>query len=231
LTARGAGGGAWLYLTYPLNAVLMPAPSLAVAAWLARARAVSWTLCAAGALVFLAAQAVRRPLNAGLARVLGRERLDARLLALTAGLTEETARYAALRWALPEVQAWPGALMLGAGHAGFEALLLALTAGLATVAMVRLRHSTRAWERVPAARRAAVRARLAAYWAAPAAAPLLGVVERVVALAVHLGGALLALQAVVRGSPAWLGAAVLLHAAVDAAALALAGRGARAAPR
>jgi uncharacterized membrane protein YhfC len=196
------------------------------AAWLARARGVSWSLFAAGALVFVAAQAARRPLNAALTRVLAREPLDARLLALTAGVTEELARYAALRWGLPGARAWPEALMLGTGHAGLEAAALAVTAGLTAVAMVRLRRSATAWQRVPASRRAAVRARLTAYWAVPAARPLLGTVERLTALAVHAGGALLVLQAIVRANPAWLGAAILFHAAVDASALALAARAA-----
>jgi uncharacterized membrane protein YhfC len=211
--------------------VLLVVPALALATWLAHARGVSWSLLAAGALVFLGAQVLRRPLNAALARALAPRPLDPFLLALTAAVVEEGARYAALRWLLPGVRRGPEALMLAAGHAGLEAMLLALAAAGAFVRMARLRRSPPVLQRLPAARQAAVRARLAAYWAAPAAAPLLGAVERLTALAVHAAGALLALRAVAGGPAAWLGAAIALHAAVDAGALALAARTGRAARR
>jgi uncharacterized membrane protein YhfC len=211
----------WLYLTYPLNALLLAAVPAACAAALAQACGVSWSLFGAGALVFLAARAVRRPLDAGLARWSGRA-LGGTALGLTAALTEEGARYAALRWALPGARGWPEVLMVGAGHAGIEALLLAVTAALTFAQMVSLRHATGVPRGLSPDRWPALRARQAAYWAVPPAQPLLGAAERVLALAVHLAGAFLALQAVVRASLAWLGAAVVLHAAVDAGALALA---------
>jgi uncharacterized membrane protein YhfC len=66
---------------------------------------------------------------------------------------------------------------------------------------------------------ALARPELAAYWAVAGHVPLVGALERVFALTLHLAFSLLVLQAFVRGSLRWLVAAIAWHAAVDAAAV------------
>jgi uncharacterized membrane protein YhfC len=54
-----------------------------------------------------------------------------------------------------------------------------------------------------------------ALFGVPASMALLGAVERVFALLLHLSASLLVLQALVRGKLYWLGAGILWHAVID----------------
>ncbi|MBO9371485.1 MAG: YhfC family intramembrane metalloprotease, partial [Chloroflexi bacterium] len=59
------------------------------------------------------------------------------------------------------------------------------------------------------------------YWAIPWYLPLLGGLERIFAITLHIAFALMVLQAVVRGNLLWLALAVLAHALVNALAVGL----------
>ncbi len=65
---------------------------------------------------------------------------------------------------------------------------------------------------------------VAQYWSAPWPVALLGAVERVFALAIHLSASLLVLQCFRRRSLAWLFAAIGWHWLVDALAVYMVGR-------
>ncbi len=66
-----------LYLTYPLDAVIMIALPVAVGVLLARTLGAKWGLFGVGALTFIASQVVHVPLNAGLTTLFARGVLPA----------------------------------------------------------------------------------------------------------------------------------------------------------
>jgi uncharacterized membrane protein YhfC len=182
-----------------LNALLMIALPLALAACLARRWRLPWSLFGWGAVTFLGSQAVHLPLLQVLTLALRGTLtgpfvvehallIDAVILGLAAGVCEEGARWVGYRWLVPRARSWPEGLMFGAGHGGAEAIILG---GLAGVAL---------------------------FHPAPPAVgltPLLGAAERVFALADHLALSVLVLQVFVRGRWHWLALAIGWHALLD----------------
>lgn len=156
-----------------------------------------------GAATFVLAQAVRLPLLGGLTALFQAGTLpvppaaylatfNIALLALTAGVFEEGARYLAYRHAIPDARTWNAAVTFGIGHGGIESMLLG--------GMMILQSAT-----VPAPPDAA-----ASY------VPLLAAAERVFALCLHVALAVVVLHAVRRRSLVWLIAAVVVHAGANA---------------
>ena len=114
------------------------------------------------------------------------------LLALTAGIFEEGARYLGYRKAIPNARSWNSAVTFGAGHGGIESILLG-------IAML--------WQATTLPGGAET---------VPWFMPLLGAMERVFALCLHVTLAVVVLQAITRGNLWWLVAAVAAHAAANA---------------
>lgn len=219
-----------LYLTYSLNALLMVALPFGLGLFLARRLGLRWGLFGVGAVTFVASQVVHIPLNAGLTWLFANHFLpsppvewqllfNVTVLGLTAGLCEETARYAAYRWWIRSARAWREALMFGAGHGGIEAIVLGGLVGLTLVNMIVVKNMDLSTLPIPADQLATAQQQVANYWAAPWYATLLGAVERALALCLHLSLAVLVLQVFRRRQIWWLGAAILWHAAVNAVAL------------
>jgi uncharacterized membrane protein YhfC len=213
-----------------LNALLMIALPLALGVFLARRAGTSWGLFGAGAVTFVASQALHIPFNAfilnagikslGWAGASGGWALVgvSVVLGLSAGLFEESARYATYRLWVKGARRWVDGLMLGAGHGGIEAILLG---GLTTWALVQA-YALRGADLsavLPADQVAAATAQLAAYWGAPWHAALLGAVERLFALCMHLSLSVLVLQVFVRPKWFWFPLAVAWHATIDAVAV------------
>lgn len=171
----------------------------------------------AGALVFLVSQVILRlPWQIPLGRwVQGHpDWLIPFLLfsSLTAGLFEETGRWAGYRYLLPRERSLRGGVMFGLGHGALEAILLAglpLAGLLVTWVMASrgLLHSQGAIE--------AVRQQTAAL---DAWKVLLAALERASAMAAHVGLALIVLQMWMRGGVRWLVLAIALHFTVNAVA-------------
>lgn len=126
---------------------------------------------------------------------------------LTAGLFEEVGRYVAYRFAWKDRSA-VGGLMLGAGHGGFESIVLVgISLAGNTVVYVMLGHG--ATLGLPADQLALVQQQFATLTPGTA---LAGGVERLSSIAFHCGMSLLVLQAFTRRSKAWLAAAFGFHA-------------------
>ena len=221
-----------LYVTHALNFGLMIALPIMLGFFLARKFGVGWSLFAVGAVTFVASQVVHIPLNAGLTALFARNTLGvpappmawklpfhAVILGLTAGLCEESARYIVYRWWIKSARTWREALMLGAGHGGIEAIIFGALAGLAFLNLSVLRNVDITTLALSPAQQALAARQIADYWSAPWPLTLLGALERAFALCFHLSAAALVLQALTRRNPLWLGAAVLWHTALDAAAV------------
>jgi uncharacterized membrane protein YhfC len=204
---------------------------LALGAWLRRRFRVSWLLFGAGAITFGLSQAVHLPLNevffalAGVPNPLP-QWITALILGLTAGLCEETARYAAYRWVLRDLRRWREALMFGAGHGGIESIIfVGLLVGVTALNMATLQGAElEAWG-LPAAQTAQLQGQLEMYWGQAWATPLLAAVERLFSITFHVGMAVLVLQAVQRRRRGYWLLAVGLHTASNALAVITAGVG------
>jgi len=216
-----------LELAYFLNGLLMIALPLALGVWLVRRFSTEWSVFAVGALTFAASQVVHLPFNqfvlmpllsAQQGTQVARQVVGAFAVGLSAGVFEELARYVAMRWMGRGRQGFAPALMFGAGHGGLEAILLGGLALYALLQALTLRNADLATV-VSADRVDLVRAQLDAFWGAAPYAALMGAVERLSALMLHLFDSVLVMLAVVRRQVRYLLLAVLAHTMFNAVAL------------
>ena len=169
---------------------------------------ISWKVYAVGAVMFLLSL-VRFPLNDVATRILmvyAPLNLTRTMLiafpSLTAGIFEELARYVAFRNLLKEREIGDG-LMYGAGHGGIESIVLA---GLNVLALgLALLFSP---NQIPAAQ-------LSAIWAMPVWIPLVGLYERLMAMAIQLCLSLVVLLSFLEDDKRYLLIAVTLHFLVN----------------
>ena len=109
-----------------------------------------WLLWSAGAVAFFLSQAVHLPLNnllgdLGLIGPIGPDAPNllrtAVVLGLSAGLCEGLLRLLTFWWLNRRglVEHWSGAVMVGLGHGGFEAMILAAMTALSAAALLALR--------------------------------------------------------------------------------------------
>jgi uncharacterized membrane protein YhfC len=139
-------------------------------------------------------------------------------LGLSAGIFEECSRWLAFRLWAPEDRRWKSAVALGVGHGGLEAGLVGLLALFALVQAAALENPA-ALEALGPEQAQLAAEQLGVYWETPGGVVLLGALERFSALLFHLGASVLVLQVFRRGSWGWLGAAVLAHTVLNAAAV------------
>lgn len=198
-----------------------------VLAWQIKKRTgASYALWAFGALTFIGSQVVHLPLNWALGLLaignvhlleLGFLPLPEFALAagLSAGLCEELARYVTVRLLLRRRRLDFGdALELGAGHGGAEAMIIGALAAIAFVLMLGVK-----WFPGLAAHLGspgALRGAADQYWTMAWSAPLVAGLERVSAIAAHLGMNVLVVRAGVERRLRWLVLSILAHTAVDA---------------
>jgi len=214
-----------------LNALLMMAFGLALGVLVARRWKQPWSLFGIGAVTFVLSQVGHIPfnslvLNAFFTRMgwtdptsVGTLIGVVASLGLSAGVFEEGARWLMFRFWARKARRWEEALMIGAGHGGIEAILLG---GLALYALLQVLalQGTDLASVVPADQVETARMQVEAYWAAPWYAALLGALERVFAMCLHLSLSVLVLQVFVRRQWVWLPLAIAWHAFVDGAAVA-----------
>lgn len=143
---------------------------------------------------------------------------------LMAGLFEETGRFLAFRTVLrPQQENDYTALLYGAGHGGFEALVvlgLTMLSNLALVVMVNNGYLDILAESVPADTLSAMTEQLSSI---TPALFLLSILERLSAVVLHLALSVLVWFAVKDRRWGFYGAAIVLHALVDALAALLNG--------
>jgi len=207
-------------------AIMIAAPA-GLGLLLRRRLRVPWTLFAAGALTYVAAQVVHLPLNAGLTALFRLEWMpkppetwhlpfNAAVLGLTAGLCEEVARYLAYRLWIRQARAWPQALMFGAGHGGIESAIAGLLVALTLANMLIAQRMGVAALGVPPDQLAGAARQVEAFWSMPPYMPLLAAAERLMSILLHLSAAALVLHALRIGQLWPLVAAIAWHAALNA---------------
>ena len=111
--------------------------------------------------------------------------------------------------------------MFGAGHGGIEAIIFGALAFWGFLQLIAFKDlSPETLSVVAGAEKVElIQSYLAAYWTAPWYYSLLGAVERLSAIAIHLSASLLVLQAFTRKNIGWYFIAVLWHTLVDALAV------------
>lgn len=220
-----------LYLAFAIELALMIGAPVALGYWLVHRFGTPPSLLLWGAATFIAAQAVRQPLLFALTWLFKNGILPAppqsyavafnvALLSLTAGLFEEGARYLGYRLVVPGARRWRDGVAYGAAHGGCEAIILGLLVMQTFLFMALLRQfGDTLLLRMPAQEQVHVLVAMKAFWAAPWHVPLLGGIERIVAIGLHMTLAVMVLQAVVQGRRRWLLGAIALHATANAVAV------------
>lgn len=215
------------------NAILMMGIPLALGFFLSNKFKVDLGLFGIGALTFIISQVFHIPFNSWVLNPLV-ERLGLQanpgslnlallglLFGLSAGLFEETARYIVYKKWLQDKLSWKEGLLFGAGHGGIEAFIFGALAFWGFIQLVTFQDIS------PDALAALVgpdkvdlvQSFLTTYWSAPWYYNLLGIVERVGAMAIHLCASVLVLQAFTRKNIGWYFLAVFWHTSANAVAV------------
>ena len=160
------------------------------------------------------------PANAALGQALNMQTqplfVQAIVLGLSAGIFEELARYIVYRFWQTEVRNWRGALFLGLGHGGVEAVITGLLLALTLVNIVII---TNAEDPAALGLPEGTLAQVADFWAMDITTPLLAVIERALAITLHLSLSTLVVLCFKKDTLWPLVAAVLWHALADAVAV------------
>lgn len=207
------------YVISFLGMILLP-----VVLWVyfTRKFALSWKLVLAGGLTFIASQILHIPLVLAMGSFLKSVSLlvNAIILGLLAGIFEETARYILFKFIIKKSRSWKEGVLVGLGHGGTEAMILGIFAALAFVNMIIYQNiDLSTVPSIPADQLELAKQQVAAYWSAPWYMALMGFVERIFAIALHVSLSVMVLYAIVYGKPIWFWLALLWHALVDAVAV------------
>lgn len=208
----------WLYSLVTLIIILVP---VAAIIWLRRVRRVPWLFFCVGILTFLGAQLIHLPLNELLTEVglltqdpaSGSLYVTAIILGLTAGLTEELARtagYAIVRRA----RRYEDGIMMGLGHGGIEAMIIAVLVAASVSSLWLVREGVSPPIELTAEQSAALDQQFLLMSDSPIVA-ILPLVERLIAMTLHISLSIMVLMAFVRRSWLYVVAAVAVHASVD----------------
>lgn len=202
-----------------LGMLLLP---LIAAFYFSRKLKLSWKLFLAGALTFIASQVLHIPLVLALNSSLQSLNIviSAIVLGLLAGLFEETARYFLYKFILKKTRTWNEGVYVGIGHGGVEAILLGVITLLTFVNMLAYRNMDLSTvPSIPAEQVELATQQVKEYWSTPAHMAILGLVERIFAMTLHVALSLMVLYGLVTKNKVWFWLAVLWHTIVDALAV------------
>ncbi|MBN1250378.1 MAG: YhfC family intramembrane metalloprotease [Anaerolineae bacterium] len=209
-----------LLITFVLEILLMIGLPLAAVFWLKRKWALPLSIALAGAATFVGSQVLHIPANAALAAAFKMEAqpliVQAIVLGLSAGIFEEVARYVVYRFWQTEVRSWQGAVFFGLGHGAVEAILTGLLVAL-TLANVMV--ITNAEDLAALELPEGTMAQVEDFLTTPLYLPALAVLERVMAITLHVGLSTLVALCFARKTIWPLLVAILWHALADAVAV------------
>jgi uncharacterized membrane protein YhfC len=218
-----------LSVTYFLNGFLMVAMPIGLTIFLTRKFKQGWRLFWIGAATFIFSQVLHIPFNGLLNPVFNQfgfislpivlqTIILSVFLGLSAGIFEELSRYAMYRWWAKDARSWGRGLLAGAGHGGIEAIILGLLVLYGYVQMLIVRGMDISTLVTPEQVELA-KSQILAYWSAPWYATMLGALERLFTIPLHMACSVLVLQAFIRKSYWWVGLAILYHALADGVAV------------
>ncbi|MCX6034732.1 MAG: YhfC family glutamic-type intramembrane protease [Chloroflexi bacterium] len=214
-----------LSVTYFLNGFLIIAIPVGLTIYLTRKFKQGWRLFWIGAATFIISQVLHIPFNTLVSPIFNQFGLIALpvalqnvilsvFLGLSAGLFEELSRYAMYRWWAKDARSWGMGLLVGTGHGGIEAIILGILVLYGYIQMLIVRgvdiSTLVAPDQVELAK-----AQIQAYWSAPWYMTMLGALERLFTLPLHLACSVLVLQTFNRKKLWWVGLAILYHALAD----------------
>jgi uncharacterized membrane protein YhfC len=217
-------------IAHILNFSLMIGMPIGLGVYLSRKFKTAWRLFGIGVLTFILSQLLHIPFNQWVLNpLIGKLGFNLAgggfqlvivgiLYGLSAGLFEETARYLGYRFWIKDERDWKSALMFGAGHGGIESILLGILVLVGFVQVMALRGTDLSTV-VDADQIETVRAQIEAYLAVPWHLAILGAVERLAAIPIHLSATVLVLQSLRRKNLLWLALAVGWHTVVNAVAV------------
>jgi uncharacterized membrane protein YhfC len=216
-----------LYLTLPLSGILTFVLALGLGYFLTRRFQLGWRLYWIGAAVFILSQVFHIPFNAYVLPALGRAGLlpsppepwalvaQGIILGLSAGIFEEGARYLMYRFWTRQARSWSKGLLLGAGHGGIEAMIIGALILWTFINFAAL-NGADLQAVLPADQAALAERQLAALRAMPWYESMLGFVERLFTLPVHVALSVIVMQVFVRRQIRWLFLAIGWHTLLNA---------------
>jgi uncharacterized membrane protein YhfC len=227
------------YLLYTINALLMLVPPIVLGIVIARKRGIGWGVYVAGAVTFILSQVGHIPFN-GLVRPSLNNMLSglpetaaliglAVFLGVSAGVFEEVARYLTYAYWRKDARTWGKGMMLGAGHGGMEAIFVGLSFTATFIALSaydagmlpNLLASVPA-EELPEAE-VLIQAQILELQTLPWYGRVLGGIERLFAITLHLSLSLMVMQCFTQRKRWWLVLAISWHALANAGAIIIIG--------
>jgi ABC-2 type transport system permease protein len=215
-----------LTLYFTLSVCLMIFIPVFLASLLRRGFKVPWILFAFGTLTFIASQVVHLPLNDLLTslHVLPKQGIsDASItllqsslvLGLTAGLCEETARAVGYIF-LKKARRLEDGLMLGLGHGGIESMIFGGVLTAAASSLVPMLHMDLSTLNLNAQQLAVLKPQLQAMAEQPFLAAFSSLIERLLAMGIHVTLSIMVLQAFRTRNFLYYILAILYHMGIDA---------------
>lgn len=191
----------------------------------------NWRLWWIGGTVFVLSQIGHIPFNYYSSLILNKTNMiywpqikqtifNVLFLGLSAGLWEEAARFAALRWLVGKTKSWSNAIQLGVGHGGFESMILGFLVLYTFIQMVVVRNMDIS-SLVPPDQLSYTIEAITAYWATPWHDVLLGLIERALTLPIQIALSVIMVQVFIRIEYKWIWVALLFHTTVDSTAVLL----------
>lgn len=219
----------YLNITHPLNGIICIGLGTGLGIYLTNRFKSGWRLWWIGALTFVLSQVGHLPFNflvlnpllekyIGILPQVWQLPLVAVTLGLSAGIFEEFTRYAICRWWAKDARTWSQGLIFGAGHGGLEAILIGAMSLYSFMQLSALRDIDLSTI-IPANYLSLAQAQVSWYWSMPWYESLVGGVERLFVLPLHMAAALLVLQAINRRQFRWVWLAIGLHTLVNALAV------------
>jgi len=196
---------------------------IGLAIWLTHRYKFGWGIIGVGVLTFIASQVVHIPLLAGIGSGLNAlgitfpsglvgAILSGLYLGLLAGLCEEIMRFFGFKLLKKRAEPIEAGVLAGAGHGGIESIFVGISV-LANMLIAYLLTNTSV--QIPGL----TPEMMAAITGAPWYAPLLGAVERISTIILHITLSVIVWRSVSQKKISWLLIAILYHMLVDAAAV------------
>jgi len=226
-----------LLISYVLSLIVMFGLPVLLAFLVTRYFKVSWWVVLAGVLTFIASQALRVPLSAGLNVLFTNGTLSVTntqwvpvvngiIAGLLAGICEESARWVGFKLLKKKAERYGSAFALGVGHGGVESILLAVLGTAATLFTVLFYNpGAEIAKGVSTNEVQYMLVQIEQFWLSPWHSGLLPGVERIIALSTQIVLATMVWKSIADRSFVWFGLAVLYHMIIDAVAVFLQGIG------